>query len=54
MPDDPREPLATALAELEQLRAENQRLRGLLGLDARLGAESVEVAEPTLFQNGPG
>jgi hypothetical protein len=37
MADDPQEPSATALAELEQLRAENQRLRGLLGLDARPG-----------------
>jgi hypothetical protein len=53
MADDLREPLAAALAELEQLRAENQRLRGLLGLDARLTADSVEVVEPTLFQSGP-
>ena len=56
MADDPQEPSATALAELEQLRAENQRLRGLLGLDARPAAdesEPVEVAEPTLFQSAP-
>ena len=53
MADDPRDPLAAALAELQQLRAENQRLRGLLGLDARLAADSVDVAEPTLFQNEP-
>jgi hypothetical protein len=51
MADDLRAPLAAALAELEQLRAKNQRLRGLLGLDARPAAHSVEVAEPTLFQN---
>jgi hypothetical protein len=53
MADDPQESLATALAELEQLRAENQRLRGLLGLDTRPAAEPVEVAEPTLFQSTP-
>jgi hypothetical protein len=53
MADDLREPLAAAQAELEQLRVENQRLRGLLGLDARLTADSVEVVEPTLFQSGP-
>jgi hypothetical protein len=53
MADDLRAPLAAALAELEQLRAENQRLRGLLGMDARPAAHSVEVAEPTLFQNAP-
>jgi cell shape-determining protein MreC len=40
MADDQREALASALAELEQLRAENQRLRGLLGLDARLATSS--------------
>ena len=53
MADDPQESLTTALAELEQLRAENQRLRGLLGLDTRPAAEPVEVAEPTLFQSAP-
>ena len=53
MADDPQESLATALAELEQLRAENQRLRGLLGLDTRPAAEPVEVAEPILFQSTP-
>jgi hypothetical protein len=53
MADDLGAPFAEALAELEQLRAENQRLRGLLGMDARPAAHSVEVAEPTLFQNAP-
>jgi hypothetical protein len=52
MADDAPEPSAAALAELEQLRAENQWLRGLLGLDARPAAEPVEVPEPTLFQTG--
>jgi DNA-binding protein HU-beta len=35
MADDVQAPLAAALAELARLRAENQRLRGLLGMDAR-------------------
>jgi hypothetical protein len=53
MADDLRAPLTVALAELEQLRAENQRLCRLLGMDARPAAHSVDVAEPTLFQNQP-
>jgi hypothetical protein len=42
------------LAELEALRAENARLRGLLGLDARVG-DGHEVAwAPTLLsESGP-
>jgi cell shape-determining protein MreC len=40
MADDLWEPLTSALAELEQLRVENQRLRGLLGLDAHLATSS--------------
>lgn len=41
--------LAAALAELEVLRAENERLRGLLGLTDDRQAEPPVAWEPTLF-----
>lgn len=41
--------LAAALAELEVLRAENERLRGLLGLTEDRQAEPPVAWEPTLF-----
>ena len=41
--------LATALAEIESLRAENERLRGLLGLTGERDAEPPTAWEPTLF-----
>jgi superfamily II DNA or RNA helicase len=40
---------AELLAELEALRAENARLRGLLGLDSRADGLAVEGWSPTLF-----
>lgn len=43
---------AELLAEVEALRAENARLRGLLGLDARRGDLEVAGWSPTLFQSG--
>ena len=45
MPDE----LASALAEIESLRAENERLRGLLGLGRDREAEPPVAWEPTLF-----
>jgi len=41
--------LAEALAELEQLRAENMRLHGLLGLDTRSDDGHRRAWAPTLF-----
>jgi superfamily II DNA or RNA helicase len=41
--------LAAALAEIESLRAENDRLRGLLGLDEDRTPEPPAAWEPTLF-----
>jgi len=41
--------LAVALAEIESLRAENERLRGLLGLTRDREAEPPVAWEPTLF-----
>jgi hypothetical protein len=41
--------LAAALAEIESLRAENGRLRGLLGLDEDRTPEPPVAWEPTLF-----
>ncbi|MFN0089011.1 MAG: TOTE conflict system archaeo-eukaryotic primase domain-containing protein [Acidimicrobiales bacterium] len=41
--------LASALAEVEALRAENERLRGLLGLTGEREAEPPAAWEPTLF-----
>ncbi|MGH8908178.1 MAG: TOTE conflict system archaeo-eukaryotic primase domain-containing protein [Egibacteraceae bacterium] len=49
MSEDVAERLAAALAELEQLRAENARLRGLVGLDERRVGGPVRGWEPTLF-----
>jgi len=43
------------LAEVEALRAENARLRGLLGLDARVGDGHKVAWAPTLLsESGPG
>lgn len=50
MTDDLAERLAAALAELEELRAENARLRGLLGLDGRLAAAP---SQPALLPEEP-
>lgn len=41
--------LASALAEVTALKAENDRLRSLLGLDRPLLAEPAAAWEPTLF-----
>ena len=41
--------LANALAEITTLKAENERLRSLLGLDRPLLAEPSAAWEPTLF-----
>ena len=41
--------LAAALAEIESLRAENERLRGLLGLNGDREAAPPVAWEPTLF-----
>ena len=41
--------LASALAEIIALKAENDRLRSLLGLDRPLLAEPAAAWEPTLF-----
>jgi hypothetical protein len=41
--------LARALEEVELLRVENARLRGLLGLDIRGGDGHLEAWVPTLF-----
>jgi superfamily II DNA or RNA helicase len=41
--------LAAALAEIESLRAENERLRGLLGLNGDREAAPPAAWEPTLF-----
>ena len=41
--------LANALAEITTLKAENERLRSLLGLDRPLLAEPAAAWEPTLF-----
>lgn len=51
IPDIP--PIRGADAALWHTAAANQRLRGLLGLDARLAPNWGEAVEPTLFQNGP-
>ena len=40
---------AELLAELEALRAENARLRDLLGLDGRAGEMQAAGWSPTLF-----
>jgi hypothetical protein len=45
---------AELLAELEALRAENARLRGLLGLDARADDLASTGWSPTLFTSYPG
>ncbi len=45
--------LAAALAELEQLRAENARLRGLLGLDDQWTSSPAQVWEPMLLREEP-
>ena len=45
--------LAAALAEIESLRAENGRLRGLLGLDGGREAEPPVAWEPSLFAPDP-
>ena len=44
-----RDRLARALAEIVALKAENDRLRSLLGLDRPLLAEPAAAWEPTLF-----
>jgi superfamily II DNA or RNA helicase len=41
--------LAAALAEIDALRAENERLRGLLGLDIDRQPDPPQSWEPTLF-----
>jgi superfamily II DNA or RNA helicase len=47
--DDAERRLAETLAEVEELRAENVRLRGLLGLDTRHGDGHRQAWAPTLF-----
>jgi hypothetical protein len=42
------------LAEIEALRAENARLRGLLGLDDRAANDHVAAWSPTLFVKNYG
>ncbi|HUP73323.1 MAG TPA: DEAD/DEAH box helicase family protein [Acidimicrobiales bacterium] len=42
------------LAEIEALRAENARLRGLLGLDNRAASDHVAAWSPTLFVKNNG
>ena len=41
--------LAAVTEELQSLRAENARLRGLLGLDHKRSADPTPSWEPTLF-----
>jgi hypothetical protein len=47
--DDTPTSLSETRLELEQLRAENRRLRALLGLDRLDDQASVPTWEPTLF-----
>ena len=47
------EHLARALEEIAALRVENDRLRGLLGLDRPLLSQPAAGWEPTLFANAP-
>jgi hypothetical protein len=42
------------LRELNEVRAENARLRGLLGLDGRRAETHAQSWEPSLFQDAPG
>ncbi|MGH8932924.1 MAG: TOTE conflict system archaeo-eukaryotic primase domain-containing protein [Egibacteraceae bacterium] len=53
MSDNVADRLAAALAKLGELRAENARLRGLLGLDGRPAPVAVQALEPTLFVEEP-
>jgi superfamily II DNA or RNA helicase len=49
MPEEPGLDCAPELEEIEELRAENARLRGLLGLDRRSDDGHVAAWGPTLF-----